>query len=1328
MYCAGNATAPVTLPPLCDLVQSCGEITAANEMCETKQSTFWQYRTEYFDYAVDQDPDTCIKTADAKLDSNPQYVRVDLETLRLIGTVRFLSTGAASNFSVVVSQSDAAFSSDDPANPSQGAALPDVVEACTVKATATSGVFEAECDAAVKGQFVFISRTSAGESLEVCDVEVFGHKCMAAETVSCPYGYEPSSCTEDEALCRGCVPCQAGTYSDKEGDYQCTPCPGEAAYGERPYSPPGSTSVFQCEGDQHLDGTSTLAVERAEFNQTDDSWVIDIEYTVAPKIVINGLSTLYMSLGGEFVSQTNAGGSSTWDASNFPCRADASRGAGSDVSASLSETVCCLQDLRADYLLTDVFRKYSDGLDLVAANDKCDAEDGSDMLKYADIPVVPEEGTIFVDQNGNGFGKSIRVVMRNSTEMDGQTTYHASIIIPDAELFKVSRTLNPDGNLTDSRELFIGLFDMLPTGTRVVDTASQQISVVLTRTQYGTFAAYGTQNIDYDFISFLNARVYEVKNKGALFQPQMEMVGYTCEDYVQWEKGWNCAGPYSRIFSAGGPGNQVRCADSTVDECNGINDRDHCSQTRPPVYPSVKQCQEKLTTAHFAEVTFVWDDRLDAASEQFPVVEGSVRINIDPNSIEGQYYNQLRYLLDSDSYEVAFPSLYGVREYNPCFVLDAKQINTIFLPLVSQECGPSVFPESTLESVTDIQWPHGNEITLNPYYDPIYGAAGPVKNLYDGGMCPQVTIPDDHFGKIYIPFDPYVSGSTLKIGFDLNLKDKDGRNASMHIDMTVVADDFSTYCDSDEGSVNLAERVVPSIIVGTESSSPPRLQGWPAMNNGDDFTSEAETLQDGLVSLLLELDETQDVDNLEVFFEDVVVIHVNPGSQPDVGTIKDAITGEDKTYMPTYEYDPDERDAWIIIPDKLKEDCPAEDATTSFFGCVHKHILRDKVITNGTDAYMVGSSLPPAAGAQDFVETMLGDGTASVAARELGRDFESYLVGEGVTGSNKKKIGLWINPGHKWGGVTANSEYSLSNHLIIYVLFGVRSGVDGSERRMLLQAGSDGSTSLVKTIQYQVSAGDLVEKMLDNVVAVEVEATLPLSAEEACFSPKQLLAMCADRLEAAVKDHASSVENVQCLSVRVENANCGGARRATSDPYAVVAAVVALEDTADAFLDMPAVVASGAVLSMKQTAGRPMDADGKIKEPTESGMGDDKKIGGNDDKDTSEKDSGSSNDITMIAGAAGAAAGVVILALVVYTVVKKRRGGAHAPLTEVVSTGVPMPRNGGSVDKSNIESILFAVEENNAQGAQAGASAMAGQDLSLASLVKSDSRKQLLTQ
>eukprot|EP00961_Rhodomonas_salina_P196007 2645941-Rhodomonas_salina.1 len=142
---------------------------------------------------------------------------------------------------------------------------------------------------------------------------------------------EPSSCES----CRGCKPCAEGTYSDLIGDYQCTPCP-PAPYALRPYSPAGSTSMFQCEGDMYLDGTSTLEVVDGgvTFNTTSDSWEIVIEYSESPRIQINGLTTLFMSKGGD-AAAANAG---TFKSKNFPCRADTSKAAGSDVSASLAET------------------------------------------------------------------------------------------------------------------------------------------------------------------------------------------------------------------------------------------------------------------------------------------------------------------------------------------------------------------------------------------------------------------------------------------------------------------------------------------------------------------------------------------------------------------------------------------------------------------------------------------------------------------------------------------------------------------------------------------------------------------------------------------------------------------------------------------------------------------------------------------------------------------------------------------------------------------------------------------------------------------------------
>eukprot|EP00961_Rhodomonas_salina_P291576 3932121-Rhodomonas_salina.1 len=375
--------------------------------------------------------------------------------------------------------------------------------------------------------------------------------------------------------------------------------------------------------------------------------------------------------------------------------------------------------------------------------------------------------------------------------------------------------------------------------------------------------------------------------------------------------------------------------------------------------------------------------------------------------------------------------------------------------------------------------------------------------------------------------------------------------------------------------------------------------------------------------------------------------------------------------MPTYKYNPATRDASLIIPEPLKVACPAEDATKSFFGCTHKHILRNKVITNHTDAYLVSSSPPPKAGAQDFVESMLGEGTASVAARELGREFESYLMtSEGVTGTSTKSIGLWINPGHKWGGVTAKSDYSLSNHLIIYVLFGVRSGVDGSERRMLLQAGADGVTSLVRTLQYNVQAATLIERAMDNVIAIEVEARLAVSAEEACLPLARLREICSARLTAALAPHASKVEAVQCVAVTVENANCDGTRRSAAAPVMVVDAVIVLAQSADAFLDIDAVVASGSVLGMKQTF--PV-VEGTTPAPD---AGD---------------EPGSGSNSVAIGAAAGAAGVVLLIGLVGWRAWTQCRASRRAsdsaptgPLTEVVSTVVePVSM------KLRLESLLF---------------------------------------
>eukprot|EP00961_Rhodomonas_salina_P114941 1546600-Rhodomonas_salina.1 len=258
-----------------------------NEACEARQSTFYKWNDPPASHAVDAERSTCSKTADASADPNPQWLRVDLEEERLVGAVRFAAVGSPADFTVAIAASDAAWVEDAAGirvqNPSRGGALPAVTEPCAVEA-AGDGQLQASCGAATKGRYVFIARASAGQSLEVCAVEVFAHVCLGPaeeeeeQVLSCGLGLQPSPCE----TCRGCAYCPAGTYSDKEGAYACTPCP--SAGGLTVYSPPGSTSMMQCESDAFLDGTSTLSVRSVMFNQTSDSWEIVIQWTLGLRV------------------------------------------------------------------------------------------------------------------------------------------------------------------------------------------------------------------------------------------------------------------------------------------------------------------------------------------------------------------------------------------------------------------------------------------------------------------------------------------------------------------------------------------------------------------------------------------------------------------------------------------------------------------------------------------------------------------------------------------------------------------------------------------------------------------------------------------------------------------------------------------------------------------------------------------------------------------------------------------------------------------------------------------------------------------------------------
>lgn len=1150
MHCAGRTSAPEEIPARCDLVHACGNITGPGKTCSARQSTFWSYNKPPASFAVDADDHTCMKTADAKRDQHAQWVRIDLQRQLLVGSVRFVSQGQpeAEDFEVVVSAADAAAVEDESGNlqlnPSFGGALPVIRQTCPVTA-AGDDIFEANCDSGTMGtigRFVFILRARPFEILEVCDVKVFQHICLGAtQELSCGLGYEPSGCV-DEDFCRGCVPCAPGTYSDKEGSYPCSPCPGTTAYGERPHSPPGSSSAFQCEGTAFLEGTSSLQVVSAAFDQSIDSWEISIALTVSQNTLLNGLAGLFMPVGGDRSPANDA----TFTASNFPCRVAGSRSTGSDNSGHLEETACCLQDFRANYATTRTFREFTDTLDLVAANDICDSETGSDMLRNADQDVVGSEGAVFVDSGGNGFANDIRV---DPVDMDGETMM-VRITIPDVELYKVSRSWQ-SGNLKDSREVFIGLLELLPTGTRVVDSSSQQVSIVLTRTTYGAYATFGEQNIDYDFISFLNARAHKVESSDA----------------------------------------------------------------------------SALSTAiFFAEVSFVHDGGLSPVDSGLPVAVSTVSVT---NGV------------DVDD--------------NVCGALPEG-----FLPLATQSCGPNTLP-----------W--------------IYSA------------CPQLFIPESNFGRIHIPLPPPSAGTdSLLIEFDLLMVDGEGREASLTVNLVLATGtDYVTWCADDSSSVDLAKRVSPSLLIGSEAGSPPRLFS-PV---GQEFTvlpESAETLQDGLVTVVLEVDNTDGGgNNLEVFFEDVLVVHVNPGSETDASTI----LSNPSTYLPTIVYDADTRDARMVIPQQLAEDCPAKNQSSSFFGCVHKHIVADKTVVDTEAAYLLESDQP--GGAQEFMATMLGSGTAADSARALGRAYEDYLIEapHELTITNPRKAGMWINPGHKWGG---SSAYSLSQTLIVYVLFGVKSGVDGSRRSILTVASGASAGGRLAAIGYEVEAASLMESVLEDAIALPVQASMSLAPEDACLPTSRLKMVLKGHLEAVLATHTSDLRSVHVVSARVENADCdseGETRRVAQGSGAVVEvdAVVVLADTPSAFLDIKGAVASDSqLLSMTQKEQMPAQ-----RQPSNPPQPDSTS---KPDSTSNPGPTGSSN-ITrhVVTALIGTVAGAALLGGVSWILRLRRRTG-EGSATVAMTPRPSGPNCGGArIDQDRIESMLFA---NGAETVMVDAQAM----------------------
>lgn len=564
---------------------------------------------------------------------------------------------------------------------------------------------------------------------------------------------------------------------------------------------------------------------------------------------------------------------------------------------------------------------------------------------------------------------------------------------------------------------------------------------------------------------------------------------------------------------------------------------------------------------------------------------------------------------------------------NPC----AGEVSAAFRAAVEQPCGPN-----TLDFSADT-----------------------------GDSCPSMLISDSRFGQVFIPLPAEaVASGTVEITMKIALEDRAGATAAMKLDVLLPTDNTLTWCqDPVGGSVDLVAGVQPSLRVGTRSTTQPVVQDQTEAGEfGPQFTealvtSTAQTMQDGLLTLVLELGEP--LESLEVFFEDVIAVHVNPGAPV---TLEELLN--DPAYQLSYSYDPATQEPSVEIPEALSNMCPPGDQSFSFYGCVHTHSVAKREVVDDTAAYMVGTG-----GVAYFMDVILSGGMATISAVELGTDFETFLMDQQfIRASNPVKKGVLINPGHRWGDSSTGATYSLSSQVLVYALFSVRAGA-GPPRRRLLAVSTDKSMGVTSAVTFDVDAADVLASALGISPALvsSWEIGLVVTEAEKCLPKHHLSTILTKAFEEGLAPPlASAVTSVQIAWMEVEGAeDCGSAKRRAGQAAKVQLELVVAQER-NPSIDWQGLHSKIGIYSVKQTGGRESigtDFEGPVPDPVGlSGMAVDQSPAGGG--------SSQGNSGLLIAGGVGIAIGVVALMGGAYVLFKKwkRKRELRRP-AEVIAVG-----------------------------------------------------------
>ena len=242
-----------------------------------------------------------------------------------------------------------------------------------------------------------------------------------------------------------------------------------------------TTCVAQADSQYPTDPTG-LTLMQALYNATSATWLIDLAYakgsqdTVAvlylPRVMRDATSAAYSA-------QFNA----TFQPANFPCST-------SDQTQKAS-TTCCLNDFANQYRPISTL--------ILPGSLACSPP-------YTNPPALVSSDAIY-GRFGPDMPKS-SVAALPAAPGQLPAINRIRVFLDSSELRTAASLFSGTVGVSEQYQTFIGLATLTPTGSRILDSSTQQINLNLFKSDLFTVTASGTDA--YTFLSYVNVRVNQV--------------------------------------------------------------------------------------------------------------------------------------------------------------------------------------------------------------------------------------------------------------------------------------------------------------------------------------------------------------------------------------------------------------------------------------------------------------------------------------------------------------------------------------------------------------------------------------------------------------------------------------------------------------------------------------------------------------------------------------------------------------------------------------------------------------------------------------------------